>query len=62
MAAKLARWLRSQGHRPMLVAADPYRPAAAEQLKTLGAQIDVPVFSGPDAPPDLCGSRRTRSD
>lgn len=54
MAAKLARWLRSQGHRPLLVAADPYRPAAAEQLKTLGAQIDVPVFAGPDAPPDLC--------
>jgi signal recognition particle subunit SRP54 len=54
MAAKLARWLRSQGHRPMLVAADPYRPAAAEQLKILGAQIDVPVFSGPESPPDLC--------
>lgn len=54
MAAKLARWLRSQGGRPLLVAADPYRPAAVEQLKTLGAQIDVPVFTGPDSPPDLC--------
>ncbi|HLF01515.1 MAG TPA: signal recognition particle protein [Anaerolineales bacterium] len=54
MAAKLARWLRAQGHKPMLVAADPYRPAAVDQLQTLGAQIDVPVFSGPDAPPDLC--------
>ncbi|MBM4422003.1 MAG: signal recognition particle protein [Chloroflexi bacterium] len=56
MAAKLARWLRSQGQKPMLVAADPYRPAAAEQLKTLGAQIDVPVFTGPESPPDLCAN------
>ncbi len=54
MAAKLARWLRSQGHKPLLVAADPYRPAAAEQLKTLGAQVDVPVFTGSEAPPELC--------
>ena len=43
-AAKLARQLRNQGHRVMLVAADPYRPAAVKQLQTLGAQIDVPVF------------------
>ncbi len=54
MAAKLARWLRTQGYKPVLVAADPYRPAAADQLKTLGAQIDVPVFSGPEMPADLC--------
>ena len=54
MAAKLARWLRMQGHKPMLVAADPYRPAAVEQLQTLGQQIDVPVFSGPETPPELC--------
>ena len=53
MAAKLARWLRSQGHKPLLVAGDPYRPAAVDQLKTLGAQIDVPVFSGPGVPADL---------
>jgi signal recognition particle subunit SRP54 len=53
MAAKLARWLRTQGHKPLLVAADPYRPAAAEQLKTLGMQIDVPVFHEAGFPADL---------
>ena len=53
MAAKLARQLRSEGHRPLLVAADPYRPAAVEQLQTLGEQIDVPVFTGSEAPPEL---------
>ena len=55
MAAKLARWLRSQGHKPLLVAADPYRPAAADQLKTLGAQIDVSVFHEAGRPADVCG-------
>lgn len=53
-AAKLARKLRSDGQRPMLVAADPYRPAAVEQLQTLGAQADAPVFAGQAEPPDLC--------
>jgi signal recognition particle subunit SRP54 len=42
-AAKLARMLRSAGERVMLVAGDPYRPAAAEQLRQLGARIDVEV-------------------
>jgi signal recognition particle subunit SRP54 len=42
---KLARKLKALGRRPLLVAADIYRPAAIDQLKTLGAQIDVPVFS-----------------
>jgi signal recognition particle subunit SRP54 len=42
-AAKLARQLIKQGRRPMLVAADPYRPAAADQLETLGKALDVPV-------------------
>jgi signal recognition particle subunit SRP54 len=46
-AAKLARQLIKQGRRPLLVAADPYRPAAADQLKTLGEAIDVPVFRAP---------------
>jgi signal recognition particle subunit SRP54 len=54
MAAKLARRLRSQGERVMLVAADPYRPAAAQQLQTLGQAVDVPVFTGEAKPPDLC--------
>jgi len=53
-AAKLARRLRAQGERVMLVAADPYRPAAIQQLQTLGAAIDVPVHAGEARPPDLC--------
>jgi signal recognition particle subunit SRP54 len=44
-AAKLALHLRSEGRRPMLVAADVYRPAAIEQLQTLGRQLDIPVFA-----------------
>ncbi len=44
-AAKLARLLRSQGERVLLVAADPYRPAAIKQLQTLGEKIGVSVFT-----------------
>lgn len=43
--AKLARILRSQGERVMLVAADPYRPAAIKQLQTLGERVGVPVYT-----------------
>lgn len=43
-AAKLANFLRKQGRHPYLVPADIYRPAAVDQLKKLGALIDVPVF------------------
>src|SRR6187431_1208808 len=42
-SAKLAVHLTKQGRRPMLVAADPYRPAASQQLETLGKSINVPV-------------------
>lgn len=42
--AKLALWLKSQKMRPYLVPADVYRPAAIEQLQTLAAQLDMPVF------------------
>jgi signal recognition particle subunit SRP54 len=53
-AAKLARLLRSQGERVMLVAADPYRPAAIKQLQTLGERINVPVFTENNVkPPEL---------
>ena len=53
-AAKLAVNLRKQGQRPLLVAADPYRPAAVDQLQTLGKQIDVPVYADSRLkPPDL---------
>ena len=44
-AAKLARRLKSEGRRPMLVAADLQRPAAIDQLEQLGKQIDVPVYT-----------------
>ena len=46
-AAKLARHLVKMGRRPLLVAADPYRPAAADQLETLGKSLDVPVHRSP---------------
>ena len=49
-AAKLARWFKQQGRNPLLVGADLQRPAAVEQLRTLGRQIDVPVFSEPGDP------------
>ena len=45
MAAKLALRLRKAGQRPLMVAADIYRPAAVQQLEILGKQIDVPVYS-----------------
>ena len=49
-SAKLARWFKQQGRNPLLVGADLQRPAAVEQLRTLGASIDVPVFSEPKDP------------
>jgi signal recognition particle subunit SRP54 len=53
-AGKIARLLRTQGERVMLVAADPYRPAAIKQLQTLGEQLNVPVFTEEGIkPPDL---------
>jgi signal recognition particle subunit SRP54 len=51
MAAKLALRLRKSGQRPLLVAADIYRPAAIQQLEILGKQIDVPVHSEGTATP-----------
>ena len=50
-AGKLARLLRSQGERVLLVGADPYRPAAVRQLETLGERLNVPVYFEPDVPP-----------
>jgi signal recognition particle subunit SRP54 len=55
-AGKLAKMLRSQGERVMLVAADPYRPAAVQQLQTLGERLGVDVFYQSNvSPPDLAG-------
>lgn len=50
-AAKLARRLREEGQRVLLVAADPYRPAAVDQLRVLGEQLHIPVFHLPEVPP-----------
>ncbi|MEO6695525.1 MAG: signal recognition particle protein [Ignavibacteria bacterium] len=44
-AAKLAKYLKSKGRNPLLAACDVYRPAAIEQLKILGRQINIPVYS-----------------
>ncbi len=46
-AGKLGLTLKKQGKRPVLVAADIYRPAAVKQLQVLGEQLDIPVFSMP---------------
>src|SRR3954468_22901207 len=52
---KLARYLEKQHKRPLLVAADVYRPAAIEQLKIIGGQIGVPVYSEEGGkPPEIC--------
>ena len=50
-AAKLARHIVKVGRRPMLVAADPYRPAAADQLQTLGKALELPVYRAPTGTP-----------
>jgi signal recognition particle subunit SRP54 len=46
-SAKLAKHIVKLGRRPLLVAADPYRPAAADQLETLGRALDIPVHRAP---------------
>jgi len=52
---KIGRWLEKQHRRPLLVAADVYRPAAIEQLKIIGEKLGYPVYSEPGAqPPDIC--------
>ena len=54
-AAKLALQLRNHGQRPLMVAGDVRRPAAIQQLVTLGKQLDIPVYTEPSAsPPDIC--------
>ena len=62
-AAKLALMLRQQGHRPLLVAADPDRPAAVTQLQTLGRQLDIPVYHEERRkPPDLAQDALTHAE
>jgi signal recognition particle subunit SRP54 len=63
VAGKLARHLQKQGRRPLLVAADVQRPAAVQQLQTLGASLGVPVHAGEpgEAPPALSARARERA-
>ena len=52
-SAKIAKFLQKEGYNPLLVACDIYRPAAIDQLESVGEQIGVPVFSdrsSPDVP------------
>lgn len=62
MAGKLGQYLRSQGERVMLVAADPYRPAAVQQLEILGERLNIPVYSEPGTmPPDLAEKAKLKA-
>lgn len=60
-AGKLSIWLRKMGRKPYLVPADIYRPAAIDQLKKIGEQLDVPVYpTAPDMDPVIiCRQART---
>ena len=61
-AAKLARLYTKQGQHPLLAAADTQRPAAMEQLRTLGAQIGVPVTGAPGQTPlEICRAARAEA-
>ncbi len=63
-SGKLARYLKQKkGRNPLLVAGDVYRPAAIEQLKILGQQVEVPVLyrGRQQGPRENCQSRRQRS-
>src|SRR5918911_1180901 len=58
---KLARWLSKNGHRPLTVSVDVYRPAAREQLRVIARDLDLPVYAGtPDetTPMELARSAR----
>lgn len=64
-AVKLALHLRKKGRRPILIAADIYRPGAVEQLQVLGESVGEKIYSNPDAaPPDICreGLQLARKD
>jgi len=58
---KLARWLSKNGHRPMMVSVDIYRPAAREQLRVIARDVNLPIYEGaPEetTPADLARSAR----
>lgn len=56
-SAKLAKFLKAQGHRPMLAACDIYRPAAIEQLKVVGAAVGAPVFEMGTEKPEIIAKK-----
>jgi signal recognition particle subunit SRP54 len=60
-SGKIARWLSKNGHRPLLVSVDVYRPAAREQLRVIAKDVNLPIYTGsPEetAPADLARSAR----
>ena len=59
-AAKLGKFFRKEGHRPLLVACDIYRPAAIEQLKIVGTQAGVPVFELGQKKPEVIAEKAYR--
>ena len=60
-AGKLAHLLKRQGKRPLMVAADIYRPAAIKQLEVLGEQLEIPVFTmGQENPVNIAKKRLTK--
>ena len=61
-AAKLARWFKQQGRNPLLVAADLQRPAAVEQLRVLGRDVGVSVFSEPTEPVSVARQGRAEAE
>ena len=56
-AAKLGKWFLKQGHRPLLVACDIYRPAAIDQLQVVGKQAGVPVFTMGTEKPEIIAKK-----
>lgn len=56
-SAKLAKYLKSKGHRPLLVACDIYRPAAIKQLKVVGKAVDTPVFELGTEKPEITAKK-----
>ena len=56
-AAKLGKWFAKEGHRPLLVACDIYRPAAIQQLEIVGKQAGVPVFTMGTEKPELIAQK-----
>ncbi|HSH38808.1 MAG TPA: signal recognition particle protein [Chthoniobacterales bacterium] len=61
-SAKLAGWLKKQGRNPLLIASDLHRPAAIQQLATLAAQVQVPVYTPPIDEKDVVRSARAAVD